>query len=151
MHVTIDDCNCLAIRQAARRVTQYYDQHLAPSGLRTTQFAILAKLAGAGPLSINALAAELTMDRTTLGRNVLPLEREGLVRITASEHDRRSKEVQLSRAGQLRLRAAVGQWAEAQAGFEEAFGRARSAELRLLLRGVVESPLGALAEGAGAE
>src|SRR5579883_1947138 len=72
-------CNCLALRQAARHVSQFYDQLLAPSGLRTTQFSILGKLRHLGPLTINALAKELVMDRTTLGRNILPLEREGLI------------------------------------------------------------------------
>src|SRR5260370_129372 len=50
------ECNCLALRQAARHVTQFYDQCLAPSGLRTTQLSILAKLKRLGPLTINALA-----------------------------------------------------------------------------------------------
>ncbi|MGA9947175.1 MAG: MarR family winged helix-turn-helix transcriptional regulator, partial [Xanthobacteraceae bacterium] len=69
-------CNCLALRQAARHVTQIYDQVLAPSGLRATQYSILARLQRKGPMTNNALAAELVMDRTTLGRNILPLERD---------------------------------------------------------------------------
>src|SRR5215475_4855177 len=77
----IEDCNCLAVRQAARRVTQFYDQFLAPIGLRTTQFSILAKLNRRGPMTVNALAGELVMDRTTLGRNILPLQREGLITV----------------------------------------------------------------------
>jgi hypothetical protein len=68
------ECNCLALRQAARHVTQFYDQCLAPAGLRTTQLSILAKLKRLGPLTINALARELVMDRTTLGRTMLPLD-----------------------------------------------------------------------------
>ena len=64
------ECNCLAIRQAARHVTQFYDQLVAPIGLRATQFAILAHLRRSGPMTINALAAALVMDRTTLGRNI---------------------------------------------------------------------------------
>ena len=68
-------CNCLAVRQAARRVTQFYDRFLAPSALRTTQFSILSWLSRAGPMSIHALAQAMVMDRTTLGRNILPLER----------------------------------------------------------------------------
>src|SRR5580704_14992247 len=68
-----EDCNCLAVRQAARHITQFYDQFLAASGLRTTQFSILAKLRRLGPMTINALAADMVMDRTTLGRNILPL------------------------------------------------------------------------------
>ncbi len=72
-------CNCLALRQAARQVTQFYDQFLAPSGLRSTQYSILARLQRKGPMTINALAGELVMDRTTLGRNILPLQRDGLI------------------------------------------------------------------------
>jgi hypothetical protein len=64
----------LLIRQAARHVSQFYDQHLAPSGLHITQFSILAKLKAGGPLTINNLAELMVMDRTTLGRNILPLE-----------------------------------------------------------------------------
>jgi hypothetical protein len=70
-----DDCNCLDVRQAARHITRFYDPFLAASGLRTTQFSILAKLTRLRPMTFNALAAEMVMDRTTLGRNILPLER----------------------------------------------------------------------------
>ena len=90
------DCICLAIRQAARHVTQSYDHFLAPAGLRTTQFSILAKLKRKGPMTINALAADLVMDRTTLGRNILPLERDGLITIEPVASDRRSKELHLT-------------------------------------------------------
>jgi len=75
------ECNCLAIRQAARHVSQFYDQVFAPIGLRATQYAILTRLRRDGPMAINALAAALVMDRTTLGRNILPLERDGLIEI----------------------------------------------------------------------
>ena len=134
-------CNCLAIRQAARYLTQFYDQFLASSGLRTTQFSILATLRGFGPLSINALAKELVMDRTTLGRNMLPLEREGLIEIVPGSSDRRTKELRLTEAGVARLRAAAPGWNQAQSRFEEAFGRKRSSQLRGLLREVVASEL----------
>ena len=136
------DCNCLALRQAARHVTQFYDQFLAPLGLRTTQFSILAKLKRLGPMTINALAADLVVDRTTLGRTMLPLERDGLIRIARGRSDRRSKELHLTAAGAERLRAAVKQWAKAQAGFETAFGGDRAADLRRLLRDVVASGAG---------
>jgi DNA-binding MarR family transcriptional regulator len=134
-------CNCLAIRQTARYLTQFYDQFLAPSGLRTTQFSILAKLMGFGPLSINVLAKELVMDRTTLGRNMLPLEREGLIEIVPSSSDRRTKELRLTEAGVERLHAASPGWNQAQTRFEEAFGRKRTSELRGLLHEVVASQL----------
>lgn len=134
-------CNCLALRQAARHVTQFYDQHLAPTGLRTTQFSILAKLKRLGPLTINALACELVMDRTTLGRTMLPLERDGLIVIRDGTVDRRSKELAVTKAGTERLQRAAKRWVEAQKEFEERFGARRAAGLRGLLGEVVTCDL----------
>jgi DNA-binding MarR family transcriptional regulator len=116
MHVTQDNlvmttetrlgpeqCNCLAVRQAARHITQFSDQCLAPSGLRTTQFSILAKLERLGSVTINFLATDLVMDRTTLGRNILPLQREGLIAVVKGRIDRRSKELRVTEVGAERL------------------------------------------------
>jgi len=128
-----DECTCLAVRQAARHISQFYDQHLASAGLRTTQFSILAKLKRVGPMTINALADALVMDRTTLGRNILPLEREGLLAIAPGREDRRSKELSVTSAGVERLRAAIKGWSEAQSQFASAFGLERTQGLRSLL------------------
>lgn len=135
-------CNCQAMRQAARHVTQFYDQYLAPTGLLTTQYSILANLKRMGPVTINALARRLVMDRTTLGRNILPLERDGLIAIEKAPSDGRSKELHLTKAGAERLRAGVRKWTEAQARFESTFGTKRASELRELLQAVVTSKLG---------
>jgi len=135
------ECNCLALRQAARHVTQFYDQCLAPSGLRTTQLSILAKLKRLGPLTINALARELVMDRTTLGRTMLPLERDGLISIEDGSLDRRSKELAVTKTGTERLQRAAKLWVEAQKKFEESFGARRAADLRGLLGEVVSCEL----------
>jgi DNA-binding MarR family transcriptional regulator len=132
-------CNCLALRQAARHVSQFYDQFLAVSGLHATQYSILARLqrkGPKGPMSINALAAELVMDRTTLGRNILPLRRDGLIAIRPGRIDRRSKDVRLTKAGAARLRTASEGWRQAQARFESAFGGKRAKDLRALLHEV---------------
>ena len=134
-----EDCNCFAVRSAARHVSQFYDQFLTPIGLRTTQFSILAKLKRRGPLTINALAEEMVMDRTTLGRNILPLERAGLIQIAPVLTDRRAKELHLTSAGDKRLQAGVKAWAHAQSQFEATFGAKRAAELRAMLRSVVTS------------
>jgi DNA-binding MarR family transcriptional regulator len=134
-------CNCLALRQAARHVTQFYDRFLAPSGLRTTQYSILARLKRNGPMTINALAAELVMDRTTLGRNILPLQRDGLIAVVPGKSDRRSKELRLTRSGAARLGAAFKGWTQAQARFENAFGVRRATALRTLLQEVTSSDL----------
>jgi DNA-binding MarR family transcriptional regulator len=132
-----EDCNCFAVRSAARHVSQFYDQFLAPVGLRTTQFSILAKLKRLGPLTINALAKEMVMDRTTLGRNIQPLERDGLIRVEPVASDRRAKELHLTDVGEERLQAARKGWARAQTQFENGFGKKRAAELRAMLRSVV--------------
>ena len=132
-----EDCNCFVVRAAARHISQLYDQFLAPTGLRTSQFSILAKLKLRGPVTIKVLAEDMVMDRTTLGRNILPLERDGLIRIEAASDDRRAKELHLTKAGAKRLEAARKGWSAAQARFETALGTERAAELRQLLKAVV--------------
>jgi DNA-binding MarR family transcriptional regulator len=129
-------CNCLALRQAARHVSQIYDGHLTSEGLRTTQYSILAKLDRLGPMSINALAKSMVMDRTTLGRAIRPLERDGLLTIGAGD-DGRTRSLRLTARGQARLRAAKAKWRDAQKEFEIAFGARDAADLRAILRRVV--------------
>jgi DNA-binding MarR family transcriptional regulator len=136
---SFQDCNCLAIRQAARHVTQFYDQLFAPVGLRATQYAILSRLKRDGPMTINALAAALVMDRTTLGRNILPLQRDGLIEVVASPADRRRRELRLTAEGAEKQRQGSERWAVAQQRFDDVFGGDRAAELRGLLREVVAS------------
>jgi len=126
-------CNCSALRQAARHVTRFYDAFLSPAGLRATQFSILAKLRQRGPLTITALAAEMVMDRTTLGRNIRPLQRQGLVAVASGGRDHRRKELHLTETGLERLRAAGAPWREAQQRFEALFGIERAFALRQLL------------------
>jgi DNA-binding MarR family transcriptional regulator len=143
----LSDCNCLAVRQAARYVTQLYDRHLAASGLRTSQYGILARLKRRGPMTINELAAELVIDRTTLGRNIRPLERDGLITVTPGRTDRRIKELRLTAAGEERFEETRRAWVAAQRSFETGFGPERSAELRGLLQALVDSGLVAKGEG----
>lgn len=133
------ECNCFAVRSAARHVTQFYDQVLSPTGLRVTQFSILSKLKRIGPMTINALAKEMAADRTTLGRNILPLQREGLISVAPTASDRRAKALSLTKAGKQRLQAAAKAWQQAQQRFETTFGAKRSADLRATLRAVVAS------------
>src|SRR5260370_41330838 len=84
-------------------------------------------------MTINTLADELVMDRTTLGRNILPLERDGLITVAPGRTDRRSRELQLTDAGIERFQAARSGWSEAQTHFAAAFGGERTAGLRALL------------------
>jgi len=130
-------CNCLAIRQAARQVTQLYDRHLAAEGLRSTQYSILSKLGRLGPLSVNALAAAMAMDRTTLGRAIQPLQRDRLLAVGADENDARARVIRLTTVGEERLKAAAARWRAAQKEFEAAFGTDDAAQLRATLGRVV--------------
>src|SRR5689334_12717742 len=95
------ECNCLALRQAARHASQLYDSHLAAVGLKGSQHSILSRLNRLGPLSINELAKALVMDRTTLGRAVRPLERDKLLTIGATD-DGRKRSLRLTPAGEAR-------------------------------------------------
>lgn len=125
-------CNCFAIRSAARITSQFYDRHLAPSGLRTTQFSVLANLRRSGPLAINELANLMAMDRTTMGRALRPLEREGLV-VIGPGRDGRTRALSLTEAGRARVREAAPLWRNAQASFEEHYGTQDAQALRAAL------------------
>jgi DNA-binding MarR family transcriptional regulator len=131
-------CNCLAIRQAARHLTQLYERHMAESGLSANQYSILAKLSRFGPQSINALAAAMVMDRTTTGRAIRPLARDKLVAIDADAGgDARVRLIRLTALGEKRLKAAAAGWTAAQREFERAFGAGEAAALRAALGRVV--------------
>jgi DNA-binding MarR family transcriptional regulator len=107
-------CTCMTLRRAARAVTAAYDAALAPSGLRITQFSILRKLARLGPLPVTRLAAEAALDRSTMGRNLNPLERRGLVRIEVGNVDQREHVAYLTAAGEAAIEAALPYWRKAQ-------------------------------------
>ncbi len=125
-------CNCLALRQATRRVTQFYDHALAPSGLLTTQFSLLALLRRLQPVSQGVLAAHLVMDRATLGHNLRPLQQAGLVQIGPGT-DRRQRILRLTPAGSARYQACMPLWQAAQARFDAQFGADAAADLRHVL------------------
>jgi DNA-binding MarR family transcriptional regulator len=107
-------CACITLRRAARAVTAAYDAALAPSGLRITQFSILRRLARLGPLPVTRLAAEAALDRSTMGRNLNPLERRGLVRIKVGNADQRERVAYLTAAGEAAIAAALPHWRKAQ-------------------------------------
>jgi DNA-binding MarR family transcriptional regulator len=81
-------------------------------------------------MTINTLAADLVMDRTTLGRNILPLERDGLITVAKGSRDRRSRELRLTKAGAARFRTATKGWTQAQGQFAAAFRAGRTVDLR---------------------
>jgi len=141
-----EECDSLALRQAARAIGQLYDRHLAQAGLRGGQYSLLAHLERLQPVGLNALAQVAGMDRTTLNRVLQPLERDGFVRTDPSPTDRRSRVLSLTPEGLAKRREGRGPWEAAQAAFETTFGVAEAAQLRVLLR-----PLRPLPEDRAAE
>jgi DNA-binding MarR family transcriptional regulator len=139
-------CNATALRKASRRLTQLYDSALEPSGLRSTQFAILIELNNwsGSPPTLAELAAALVMERSALGHTLRPLEREGLVSLDPGE-DRRQRYVVLTAKGKTKCKECVRLWESAQRRFEEVFGRTESAALRATLLSIAyHERLGAL-------
>jgi len=111
-------CACAVLRRAARRASQLYDEALAPTGLRITQYSLLANLDRHGAVTMTELAESLGMDRTTLTRNVGPLQRDGYLSLRATGHGR-TKLVTLTERGRRRLREAFPYWLAAQERFAD--------------------------------
>jgi DNA-binding MarR family transcriptional regulator len=130
-----NSCNCAALRKASRRMSQFYDSALASSGLKSTQFAMLAEIERRAdtPPTIRELSEKLVMDQSTIGQNLRPLEREGLISLVTDDADRRSRRVRLTKTGRARLAAALPLWSIAQQRFEDSFGKRAAAELRTVL------------------
>jgi len=107
-----ESCACLNVRKAARAITQLFDEVLQPTGLRSTQFPLLVVVALLGEAPVTQLAEELVMDRTTLARNLKPLESQGLLTIEAGT-DRRRHLVRLTERGRQALARALPSWEQA--------------------------------------
>lgn len=107
---------CVAgnLRRTTRALTQLYDELLQPSGLRATQFSLLAAIGREQPVTIGRLSAIMLIDRTTLTRNLRLLEKDGLIEPAASE-DQRAHPVRLSAKGERALVKALPYWEQAQA------------------------------------
>lgn len=128
----LSPCHCAVLRKASRHVSQAYDLALAPAGLKTTQFSLLAAIhhGGGGCLTISELAGVMVMDRSTLGHNLRPLERNGLVVIETGRDDARRRRIRVTSKGRAKLKETGRLWVKMQARFESAFGAGATANLR---------------------
>jgi DNA-binding MarR family transcriptional regulator len=128
---------CLSLRQATRRMTQLYDQALAPLGPASDPALDAARNRPARLRSRSilwpSLARQLDLDRTTMGKNLRPLERMSYVKVTPSPTDGRSRTIMLTNSGGAALKAAGRLWRRAQAEFESANGGAVVRALRSTL------------------
>jgi DNA-binding MarR family transcriptional regulator len=120
----LDTCLCHNVRMASRVVSRAYDEALRPTGLRATQIAVLAAVGARGALSIKSLADSLEMERTTLTRNLKPLEEQALVSISP-EGRHRSRTLTLTTAGKAALLKALPLWEKAQQSSMHQLGEQR--------------------------
>jgi len=135
---SVAPCDCLAIRQAARQITQLYDRYLLREDLRVGQYSILRKLSRFESLSINEMALTMVMDATSISRAIKPLVRDGLISVSAGR-DARSRKLELTEAGRAKLKSATVLWQRAQNEFEAAFGPDNAEQVRHTMWRVVES------------
>ena len=146
-------CACFNLRKATRAITQVYDDAMRPCGLRATQFSILGVLALAGPSTISNMSHFLVMDRTTLARNLKPLEKQGLISI-AKGKDKRTRCVSLTQKGAGLIRKALPMWEKAQNMVIEKMGEDRwqmTLESLLLIPSLFPIETGGASAGSGME
>ena len=131
------ECTCFRIRSAARRVTQVYSRHLAPTGLKISQFSLLGFICAEGPVAIGRLSDLVATDRTTLTRNLRPLLKDGLIE-RASSGDRRRHELVATFAGRALFKRALPLWVEAEQEVRAAMGVRLTADLHNALEHSME-------------
>jgi DNA-binding MarR family transcriptional regulator len=126
-------CVCLGVQRAARGVARRYDEALKPLGLTSGQFSILSSLLRDSSESIGALAELLGQERTTLTRNLRPLEAAGWIDAQPDAKDARVRRVRLTDKGRELVCAAIPIWRAAQRDSNARLGEAGWATLRPLL------------------
>jgi DNA-binding MarR family transcriptional regulator len=129
-----DTCLCLHLRRAARAVARRFDAALRPLELTNGQFSLLMSLNRPDPPSISSVSALLAMDRTTLTANLKPLERRGLVEVTADDADKRTRRIALTSAGRALLVAACPVWRQTHAAVDQLLTGSSPDRLRTDLR-----------------
>src|SRR5437660_7070826 len=110
----LSTCVCNTLRMVSRAVTQLYDDLLRPSGLRITQFSILATIARMGASNLRQLEDTLAIDQTTLTRSLNLLERDRVIE-RVPHPDGRIKAMRLTSKGRRALEVARPLWTQAQA------------------------------------
>ena len=125
-------CTCARLRRLTRRMTALYDRELAPTGLRLTQYALLATLrreGGEAGVAVSDLAEAMDMDRTTLTRNLRPLLDRDLAALAADQADARVRRAVITRRGLAVFEAAVPRWRVAQEFVTRTLGESNVAAL----------------------
>ncbi|KWF81859.1 MarR family transcriptional regulator [Burkholderia cepacia] len=130
MHkTTLTDDDCFAVRQAARRISQFYERYLSRAGVTPSQYSILALLRDQPGLTMATLSSMLVIERTALLRALKPLVGAALV-AGRIEPPCRGQTFALTSHGETKVADAHVHWLAAQEAFERCFGSAQAARLR---------------------
>lgn len=127
-----DTCHCILLRKASRKVSSYYDEALAPLGVNIGQFSLLRNINRLAPISLTELAAQVELDRSTVGRNAKVLERMGLIAIGHGE-DQREAVLSVAPKGQSVLKKGEPLWDGVQDDIEARLGPEKTQQLQELL------------------
>ena len=125
-------CSNFKLRQLLRGVSRHYDAELAKAGLKGTQYSMLAHIAEFGPIAPGDLARRLSMDASTLTRNMRVLIAQGWA-TQGPGHDTRSRSIELTAEGRAKRAAAKAHWKRAQLAFNERLGQDAVVALHTLL------------------
>ncbi|MDB6047819.1 MAG: MarR family transcriptional regulator protein [Pseudomonas sp.] len=126
-------CSNGAIRRAARRMGQIYDDAFAPSGLKGTQYSLLSQICRLQGPTMRGLAVELVMDLSALGHTLKPLVRDGFVELTVDATDRRCRRVHLTESGLHKYQEAQEIWKRIRSAFDDVYGAEEAVQLRSTL------------------
>jgi DNA-binding MarR family transcriptional regulator len=130
-------CNLFYLRRAARAVSRQYEAIMKAGGAHAPQFSVLFVLSVAGGLSITELAQKMGMDRSSMSRNLQPLQAQGLISI-GDEGTARARQVSLTTTGHAVLQELLPLWRQAQSAFIAQLGEQDTAQLIALLGRVAQ-------------
>jgi DNA-binding MarR family transcriptional regulator len=131
------NCSNFKLRQLMRRVSQHYDAELGKIHLKTTQYSLLSHVARLGPIRPSDLADAMTIDASTLTRNLKPLAVAGWITVAAGA-DSRSHLVAITDAGRAKRKEGQRHWKAAQEGFNALLGAERVRALHALIDGSLD-------------
>ncbi len=128
----LQGCTNFKLRQLLRRVAQHYDAEVGKSGLKTTQYSLLTHVLHLGPIQLSDLAAAMTLDASTLTRNLKPLVASGWLVVSEGVNGR-SRKVCITEAGRDKRREAQQHWKQAQLRLNDLLSPQRVAALHRLV------------------
>ena len=121
---TAENCVCFNLRWVTRAVTQFYDAEMRRHGIRPTQESILASLQTKNSWNMAELSDWLGMDRTTLVRNLRPLQRDGFVKAVGGGRGNRV-ELTITTKGRKQIEKLTPTWKSAQNAVVKTLGEKR--------------------------